>query len=783
MGMSPSDHRTRILTLLSITATYATLTILDADIDLPPRDPGRGRVVLSIEGTFLDVPRPRFDDPGRRGVGREVSCVGTMRIDSIPGESSLVLPFSQGDEIRVRIIRGPRSVPPGVRIALSGVFTSPGKGLNPGSDRSGRPSGTWSLMVPDGRLIHPTVDANRRVQVDWPVAIRSEIRRSFRRGVDAMSSGRGGDSGEGSLLRCLLTGDRNHLDDQTRSAFTRSGLSHLLAISGLHLAVVASIPWIGLGWLGVGRWIRCATTAVFVLGGVMMVETSPSVIRAAAMIVLVLTGVGIGAVFSAIPVLGIVAGGMLWFDPGWIDSTGFQLSFVATSALACSCRGARESWFGRRDSIGRSRLGILRERWVDLATASIVACLATLPIVESRFGVVPLYLIPASIVIAPILLVFLAIIVPASIMSMVEPAFGDFLSRPILAFDGLIRDFVVGVADASPVILTLDPGIAWTVVATMLGIAAPGLFGNRGVRWIAGSMFFGLVTIPMLPSIGPSFDGRIRVDMLAVGDGTAMLIRTPRSTVLFDAGSSSMPGFGGDLIFRSLRSLGVRRLDGIVVSHANIDHHGAIPALIRLIPTSSIALTPASLRRFHRASEGAAHPSLLESIGDATSLWIVDRPDRLPFPDGEWLVLHPHAADEFRRTNDESMSLRIHGSSSNSEVHDPIADLVLFGDLETEGVIRMMERTPALEARIMELPHHGSWRPVVVDLIEAVRPSLIIQSTGPLRFDSDRFEAASRRRTRLVTCRDGAITAMISRAGSMTVETKRSGIRANVRSP
>ena len=778
-----SDHGARILALLSIASVYAVIAIFDANTDRWPDHPGHGRSVISIEGTFLDAARPEFDRPGRRDSDRDRSYVATMRVDSVSGLGDPALPLDPGDEIRVRITSGPPSAPPGVRVAVLGRLIPVGRPLNPGSGRRLLSSGPVLILVPDARLIGPVVGLDRRIHVDWPIAIRSEIRARFRRGIDAMSAFSDGVVDEDSLLWCLLTGDRGRIDDRTRVAFRRSGLSHLLAISGLHLAVVASIPWFILGWMGVGRGVRCMATAASVIGGVMLVESSPSVIRAASMIVPILTGAAIGAAFGALPLLGIVAGVMLWIDPGWIEWSGFQLSFVATSALAFSFQGARKSWFGARDSIGRSRPGMFRDRWVKLATASIVACLATLPIVESRFGMVPLALIPASILMAPLMFAFLVLIVPISIIAMIEPAFGRVSSPAIVGFDMIIREVAIRIADVSPVILTLDPGSTWTIAATFLGVTAPGLVMHRGVRRTAGCVFFALVTIPMLPSTGPSIDGRLRVDMLAVGDGTAILVRTPRSTVLFDAGSSSIPGFGADTIFRGLRSLGVRRLDGIVVSHANIDHHGAIAALIGLIPTKSIVVTPAFLRRIHRTPDAPEHSSLLQAIDHAAALRIVNRMDRIPFPDGDWLVLHPQIDDDFRRTNDESMSLRVHGASPDSEGDGPIADLLLFGDLETAGVVRLMERDSTLQARVMEIPHHGSWRPVVVDLIEAVQPRIILQSTGPLRLESDRFDAASRRRIRFVTCRDGASTVTISRDGSMRVETTKSGILASVRSP
>ena len=779
----PGNRRAWILLLLSITSVYVVFGMLDAHEDRWRPDLGGARPLVSVEGTFLDVARSDPARPGRRDPKQEVPHVVTMRVESFPMAVDPLVSLSRGDEIPVRIASGSAPDLAGVKVSVVGRLMLGGRPSNPNSGRGLRTSEYTSILVPDSRLITPVTDMEGRIEIDWTIATGSQIRARFHRGIDAMASYGGVGFDEESILWCLLTGDRSRLDERARIAFKRSGVSHLLAISGLHLAVVASIPWFILGWLGVGRVIRCAVTAIVVIGGVTLVESSPSVIRAASMIVPVLAGAAIGATFRVIPMLGIAAGGMLWIDPGWIDSCGFQMSFVATSALAFSCHAARKSWFGPRDSIGRSRAMMLHDRWSKLSTASIVACFATLPLVESRFGVVPLALIPASIMIAPLMFAFLVLIVPVSIVSLVDPSFGYIFSAPIVGFDILIRWFVEGIAEVSPVMLTLDPGVSWTILATILGITFPGLPSNRFARGIAASVFFALISIPMLPSGPNPKEGRLRVDMLAVGDGTAILMRTCGSTVLFDAGSSSIPGYGADTILRGLRSLGVRRIDGIVISHANLDHHGAIESVVRTIPTNAIVVTPAFLRRIHRTLETAEYSSLRRAFEHVSSLLIVDRSDRIPFPDGSWLVVHPQAGDGFRRTNDESIALRIHAVAPESEEEDQVADLFLLGDLETAGVVRLMDRATNIRSRVMELPHHGSWRAVVVDLIEAVAPGVILQSTGPRRFEADRFGPASRRRIRLVTCRDGATAVTISGDGSMEVTTTKSGIRAGVRLP
>ena len=121
-----------------------------------------------------------------------------------------------------------------------------------------------------------------------------------------------------------------------------------------------------------------------------------------------------------------------------------------------------------------------------------------------------------------------------------------------------------------------------------------------------------------------------------------------------------------------------------------------------------------------------------------------------------WRVLHPIAGEPTRSLNDGSLVLSLEALGSSPQTN-PVR-ILLCGDIQTEGIGRLLSREPDLRADVMELPHHGSWNPTAVALLGRVDPQVVLQSTGPIRWARDRFADACRGRLRLVTCRDGMVS-------------------------
>jgi competence protein ComEC len=245
-------------------------------------------------------------------------------------------------------------------------------------------------------------------------------------------------------------------------------------------------------------------------------------------------------------------------------------------------------------------------------------------------------------------------------------------------------------ADAAPGILAVLAGCvgaAWLI--------APRAFPGRsiGLVWLLPLLWF--------PAARPQ-QGDYWLTLLDVGQGLAAVIRTRSHTVVYDAGPRYGTGFdaGRDVIAPFLRRQGVRRLDVLVVSHADIDHAGGAGALVEALPTASV-------------------------ITNVRAAWAPTKPCRAGHGwhwDGvEFRLLHPGGEHHGSR-NDGSCVLKVSG---------PGGRVLLPGDLETAGEAALLARAAqALRAEVLVVPHHGGRSSSGGAFLDAVRPRLALLPTG-----------------------------------------------------
>ena len=206
-------------------------------------------------------------------------------------------------------------------------------------------------------------------------------------------------------------GDRSGLTPDLRRAYSRSGASHVLAVSGLHVGIVFMVMNFLLGWLPALRYghiIRSAAVIVPVWLYASAVGMSPGVIRAAATFSILQIAVASSSVRIGLNVLAAAAFLMLVFDPDSLFDISFQLSFIAVAAILSVARPLFR--------VVRSRNIFLRAVW-DTAVVSIVASVATAPLVSHTFGIIPL----AGILISPLVILCAYIIVAVSVVWIVAP--------------------------------------------------------------------------------------------------------------------------------------------------------------------------------------------------------------------------------------------------------------------------------------------------------------------------------------------------------------------------
>lgn len=192
------------------------------------------------------------------------------------------------------------------------------------------------------------------------------------------------DPDAGAVVRAMAAGDRSAVTPELRTAYSRSGFSHLLAVSGLHTGIVFLIVNLLLGWLPLlhrGHLVRNIAAAAAIWVFVAAAGFPPSAVRAAVMCTLLQFALASASEYSALNALATAAFGMLLWNPAWLGDISFQLSYIAVAAILCwgvpLCRRCR------------TRRRVLNAV-IDAYLIGLAASAATAPLVSHTFGILPL---------------------------------------------------------------------------------------------------------------------------------------------------------------------------------------------------------------------------------------------------------------------------------------------------------------------------------------------------------------------------------------------------------
>ncbi len=397
------------------------------------------------------------------------------------------------------------------------------------------------------------------------------VRDHLRAGVSAGLS-----SVDAAFMQSLVLGWTDDLSSQPdpepgtswRTAFSRSGLAHVLALSGQQVTLLLiALSWV-LAPLGVRRY---PALIAFLIAYVLIVGPSPSVVRAALMggAALVTLWLGRGRL-EVLPALGLSAICTLLAGPRWIDDLGWQLSHLAVLGLAVFAPLLTRATAPFKPAPTSPRLE--RARWTVLSFVALTlgttlaAQAATLPLSASAFGIVPLASPVANLIAAPLVMV----LVPLGFLAAaLGPALGGIVNLIVAPLSHLTLE--------TARVLSAWPALPWGTVSslgfltyfaslTVIGLA---LYGR--VRW---NLALAAALAAMLVTAIPATRAHAQIVYLDVGQGDSSLIRLPEGDILVDGGGSVRSPFdvGERVVVPALRALGVKRLLAVVATHADVDH-------------------------------------------------------------------------------------------------------------------------------------------------------------------------------------------------------------------
>lgn len=666
---------------------------------------------------WLLAPIHTSASPAQRLVWVLVATVGlgAARL-AVPGPACAPAPEGELVEVRGRFLASPRAGSGAFeRAAGCGVVTAvladssvrAGVALQlHGSWRAGAGGRPWFLaqgadaLPPGGGLAEL-----RWATVAWRDALVERYERLF---------------GEHApLVAALVLARTEGLDPDLREAYARSGIAHMLAISGYHVGVIAGLV-LGVlrlrGW-GMGRAaLGAAAVANLYVGFIGFPDAAA---RAALMVTLVAFARARAKPPAKWGALGAALLILVALDPSRVASPGVQLSFAGVAGLVAWCGPlcrALQAWC-------RRWLGWCCPQEVAMALASgVAATLATLPIVAWHFERISLVGIPATIAATP--LVAWALV-------------GSILA---LGLDFVWHSLAMFVAGGVDVTLTaLDVGATraaawpWASVWTTRASVAAGTFGFAAAAWLArhprvhGSARRGLVVLYTGAAVGSwpvlvAWQGRgtVEVLMIDVGQGDAIAVRSPKGRwLLVDAGPPSREGFeddpGAHPVVRALASRGVRRLDALVLTHPHLDHIGGAAAVLQSFEIGAIY------------DPGLPAPSqeYLELLELAVERGVPWGPalagDHLEVGGLSVDVLHPlEGAVPVPDANETSVVVRISYGDF---------DALLTGDAYRDEE-RFVTSSLALDLEVLKVGHHGSATSTDSLLLARTRPDVALVSLG-----------------------------------------------------
>ena len=561
------------------------------------------------------------------------------------------------------------------RIRLKGYLRRPEGLFNDPPTRAGR----WHLRVKSVRFVAGETGNLSTAPPRW--LIRQRLIRSFER-LESQAAA--------IVLEALLLGRAEAIPRAARQSLRRLGLSHLFAVSGLHVGLLITGAF--LLFAPAPRGARAFAAAIVVIIYVMTVGPRPSILRAALMAGVTAVSMILRRPTGSLHVLAVTIVVIVAASPEMVLDLGFQLTASATAGIVLLSPALARKWRSLPLRLGRP------------LAAGVAAQIGSAPWVWSQFGMFTPLAPAINLVAIPWLVLLLATCFVWAFLECVWLPAADvtseliaILALPLFALEDVPKSRL----------LTWPLGIGTGEIVLAAGLLCCSLVLERRLilRLVLASVAAATLVRPL-----PGLEAEL--NMLDVGQGDSLLLRDGRSAMLIDGGGWRHGDIASRVLLPALARRGVRRLDSIVLTHGDIDHCQGVVDVAAYLPVGEVRTgTGRRSGCSDRLSDLRGISLRSTAAGDSWSL-------------GRWRVrvLHPLPTSALHGNN-ASLVLQVRGFGRT---------ILLAGDIEREAELEIARRLggESLRSDILKIAHHGSRTSTTAPFLDAVAPRLALLSAG-----------------------------------------------------
>ena len=529
------------------------------------------------------------------------------------------------------------------------------------------------------------------------------------------------DERTGAILCAMLLGEKSSMDREIKTQFQMLGISHILAISGLHLSILGMGLYKGLRKAGGSLGLSAGIAVFFLLSYGLLTGGSVATLRAFIMFAAVTGAKWIGRTYDLLSALSLAGILLLMDSPGYLYDSSFLLSFGAILGIGLVLPLIQKENTGR---VGQYLL------------SGLAVWMISTPVVLYFFYEVPLYGFFFNLLVLPTVAAVLISGAGGMAAAFISADAGKILILPAKYLLTIYQRAGSHLQGIPGITLILGRPAFWKIVVYYTVLALLLLTWRcgkgearrflrlriKGKRWMAAAIFL-LCSLPLMQTRNYK---NLKVTFLDVGQGDSAVMETPLGqSFLIDGGSSSIAKVGTYRILPFLKYEGIQCLDYVMVSHTDSDHMNGIQELLEAIEGKQTSL---KIRNLVLSGWKDTNVELrkLEKLGKAAGCRILRLAQGDTMKDGmlHLSCLHPDRGFYGEETNSGSQVIEV----SYGECR-----ILFTGDLEGEGeqkVEELIGEDKSSPYDILKVAHHGSRNSSGESFLKAVKPKAAVISSG-----------------------------------------------------